>query len=308
MIERSFILLFFIALCFPSQAQIKTIQERLGYSKDTKLLILHADDIGVSHSENAATIAALENGLVNSGSIMVPCPWFPEIAAYAVANPEVDFGLHLTITSEWKYYKWGPKSMATDVPGLVNEHNFMYSNLGDVRENATAGEIEQELRKQIEFAEKFGIKPTHLDSHMFALYAKPEYLDVYRKIGQEYKLPILLNNEYLVKFGLDPIEYDGNVVLVDKLFMAFPPDYKRGMSKYYTESLRSVQPGLNVILLHAAFDNAEMQAVTDNHEGYGSKWRQADFDFFTSNNCQDILEEQNIHLITWREIKEKLLD
>src|SRR5438034_9667585 len=92
-----------------------TTQEKLGYSKDAKLLIIHANDLGVSHSQNEGTISAMQKGTVQSASIMVPTPWFSEIARYAVAHPKADFGLHLTLTSEWKYYKWGPLSGRDEV-------------------------------------------------------------------------------------------------------------------------------------------------------------------------------------------------
>src|SRR5687767_13457717 len=86
----------------------KTLAERLGYPRDAKLLIVHADDLGMAHSVNAASIRGLESGLINSASIMVPCPWFPEIAEYARKNPQADLGLHLTLTSEWTDFRWGP--------------------------------------------------------------------------------------------------------------------------------------------------------------------------------------------------------
>ena len=301
------LLVLFQLLPGSNYAQSISIQERLGYPADTKLLIIHADDIGVSHSENMASIYAMENGSVNSGSIMVPCPWFPEIAAYAKTHPDADFGLHLTITSEWKYLKWGPITSWNTVPGLVNEYNHFYSSRNDVKNNASAEEVERELRGQIETALKYGIPITHLDSHMFTLYLKPEYLNVYKKLGKEYKLPILLNAEYLTLFGLDAEQHINEDIVVDKVIMAYPPDYKNGMDNFYSESMRTMQPGLNVILLHAAYNNDEMQGVTGPNSGYGAAWRQEDFNFFTGETCKKLIQEENIQLITWREIKEKLI-
>ena len=297
----------FFLITTAGHAQLASIQERLGYPADTKLLIIHADDIGVSHSENIASIHAMENGSVNSGSMMVPCPWFPEIAAYAAEHPESDFGLHLTITSEWKYFKWGPISPITEVPGLLTDFNHFYRSRKDVKSNATAEEIEKELRSQIELALKYGIDITHLDSHMFTLYLKAEYLEVYKKLGREYKLPILLNAEYLTLFGLDADKHINEDIVVDKVYMAYSPDYEQGMANYYTESIQSMQPGLNIILLHAAYNNEEMRGVTSNHPGYGAEWRQQDFNFFTSDACKKVVAEENIQLITWREIKDKLI-
>jgi len=130
-------------------SQVKTIQERLGYPKDAKLVIIHADDLGVSHSENAASIMAMQKGSVSSASIMVPCPWFPEIAAYAQSNPSADLGLHITLTSEWKYYRWGPVTAKEKVPGLVNKNGFFYSAVDSVYQTASAAEVETEIRNQV---------------------------------------------------------------------------------------------------------------------------------------------------------------
>src|SRR6186997_2660730 len=107
----------------------KTLQERLGYSKDAKLLILHADDLGMSHSENAATFYGIEHGSISSASIMIPTPWISEAANYQHNHPKADFGLHLTLTSEWNYLKWGSVAPSSNVPGLLNKNGFLFSSV-----------------------------------------------------------------------------------------------------------------------------------------------------------------------------------
>jgi predicted glycoside hydrolase/deacetylase ChbG (UPF0249 family) len=104
----------------------KALTQKLGFPRDAKLLIVHADDVGMTHSVNAATVKALDTGLVNSASIMVPCPWFPEIADYAKSHPDIDFGLHITLTSERVYYRWGPVAPKDKVPSLVDENGYFH--------------------------------------------------------------------------------------------------------------------------------------------------------------------------------------
>lgn len=289
-------------------AQQSTIQEKLGYPKDTKLLIIHADDLGLSHSENEASVYAMENGIVNSGSIMVPCPWFAEIAAYAKSHPDADLGLHLTLISEWELYKWGPVLPNSEVPSLINKQGFFHDDFENFIKNAKEQEIEKELRAQINRAEEFGIRPSHLDCHMISLYSKPEFLEIYLKLGREYKLPVLLSEEYAKYFNVDlKALISSDDLLVDYIFMAIPEDYINGLEKTYTEVLKSLRYGRNIIIIHAAYDNMEMQGITVNKPDWGATWRNEDFVFFTSDKSKEIIEKEHIKLITWKEIRYKLI-
>jgi predicted glycoside hydrolase/deacetylase ChbG (UPF0249 family) len=291
-----------LACIITSSSFAQTIQEKLGYPKNTKLLIIHADDIGVSHSENMATIAAMEKGSVSSGSIMVPCPWMPEIATYAKAHPNVDLGLHLTLTAEWKEYKWGPVLPRTEVPSLVDDRGFFPDNSDAVGKNGKPAQIEKELRAQVERAKQFGIDPTHFDTHMGSAFAAPEIANIYVKLSQEYKVPILFP-----AMAKPLVANAAKLVLTDNIVMATPNDFKGGMKNFYANAINGLQPGLTVLLLHAAHDDAEMQAVTIDHADYGAAWRQADFDFFTSDECKKLLKDNNIKVVTWKEIRDKIV-
>lgn len=297
-------LVLLLALIQPACSQQKGLPERLGYPAGTKLLIVHADDIGVSHSQNAASMEAFAGGAVSSGSIMVPCPWFPEIAEYARNNPAADLGLHLTLTSEWNLYKWGPVAPKERVPSLVDDRGYFYADVAPVLSKGTSSDIETELRAQIERAKQFGIDPTHFDSHMGTLFASPEFVKVYVALGREYKVPVMLVDQITNAY---PGLTNENDVIIDQIFIASPDDYKAGLKAFYTKTLKSVKPGVSCLIIHAAYDNAEMQAVTKDHPDYGSAWRQADFDFFTSDECKKMVRDEKIQLITWKEIRDKLL-
>jgi predicted glycoside hydrolase/deacetylase ChbG (UPF0249 family) len=294
-------------LTFGVSAQQKSVQEMLGYPKDAKLLIIHADDLGVSHSENAASISALETGSVRSASMMVPCPWFPEMAAYARLHPEKDIGLHLTLTSEWKYYKWGPVTPLKEVPGLVNNKGFFYSSVDSVVHNASAAEIETEIRNQVKRALQFGVGPTHLDAHMYTLHHDIGFLKAYIKVGHEFKLPVFINRqiETSLHIKLDTLVSRRDVI-VDTILTAEFVNYKAGMKEFYAAGFRNLKPGLTYLILHTAYDDDEMRAITVEHEGWGAAWRQADYDFFTSPFCAQLLKENHIYVVTWREIRDRI--
>lgn len=293
------LLLLFTTSCV---AQQPNLAQRLDYPKDAKLLIIHADDLGVSHSENAATIAAFDKGMVNSGSIMVPCPWFPEIAKYSKANPTVDLGLHLTLTAEWQDYKWAPVSPIAEVPNLVNEQGFLYDNCADVVRKVSAADIEKELIAQVERALAFGVNVSHLDSHMGCLF-NPKYFETYLKVGRKYGLPVLIPASGLRQFPDMAKKILPTDIVIDNIFMMNPPDAEKGVAAYYENMLRNIPSGVSEMIIHVAYDNAEMQAVTINHPDFGADWRQKDFDYFTSEACRKILKEEGIQLITWGDLK-----
>jgi predicted glycoside hydrolase/deacetylase ChbG (UPF0249 family) len=293
---------------FTVSAQTKTLQEKLGYPKDAKLVIIHADDLGVSHSENSASITAMEKGSVSSASIMVPCPWFPEIAAYAQKNPKADLGLHLTLTSEWKYYKWGPVTPVHKVPGLVNNRGFLYSSVDSLGMFAKASEVEEEMRNQVKRSIQFGMDPTHIDAHMGGAFSRADFLKAYIKISHEFKIPALLirQMEQSLHISLDSL-ITASDVLVDAVVSAGPADFAKGFKSYYTNAIKNLKPGLTYLIIHTAFDDDEMKAVTIDHPDWGSAWRQEDFNFFTSTECRDLLKANGVIPVTWREIRDKIV-
>lgn len=160
-------------------AESASLAERLGYQATDKLLIVNGDDVGMCHSANLATIESLEQGQMRSATIMVPCPWFPEIAAYAKAHPEKDFGIHLCHTSEWTKYRWGPVAPREQVPGLVDPQGYLWPEIPEVYAHATPEQALIEGRAQIKRALAAGVDVTHLDSHMGTLQYNPEYMKSY---------------------------------------------------------------------------------------------------------------------------------
>jgi predicted glycoside hydrolase/deacetylase ChbG (UPF0249 family) len=279
-----------------------TVAERLGFGREAKLLIVHADDVGMTHAVNAATIKALESGAVNSASIMVPCPWFPEIADYAKAHPEVDFGLHLTLTSERVYYRWGPVAPRDRVGSLVDENGYFWHDW-------TAGthieprDAEVELRAQIERAYAMGIRPTHLDSHQYRLYDNgKELFDVLLRVAHEKKLPFFVARDWFaerpyLESSLSPADS-----VIDHTVTIDPGVRAEQWADFYRAAIKNLQPGVTEFVIHVAFADEEMKAATRERETWGAAWRQRDFDFFTSAEFRELLRVEKIHLVTWREL------
>ena len=153
--------------------------------------MIHADDVGMCHGANRAFLELSHFGTITSGSVMVPCPWFSEIAEIAAGDDSLDCGIHLTLNAEKKHYRWGPVSPAGPSSGLVDEHGFLWRDVASVRRRAHPDAVEQEWRAQIDRALRAGINVTHLDAHMGSALA-PEWCDRYVAVGIDYGVPVLI--------------------------------------------------------------------------------------------------------------------
>lgn len=292
-----------------SDTSTRTTAERMGYGPQERLLMVHADDIGMSHSVNLATIEAFKKGMVTSGSIMVPCPWFPEIAEYYRQHPELDLGLHLTLTSEWKYLRWRPVASIDKVRGLLDPDGYMWRSEIQTAMKATPQEIETELRAQIDKALAAGLKPTHLDTHMGTLYTRKDFFDVYTRLGREYGIPVMAMRptpeaiEYATKSrtpigaaDLSQLERDG-YVLLDYLVTGVPGRNFTERKEAYKTFLRNLKPGVTMLIVHLGMDDPELKATTGSWEA-----RHGDFLSFTDPEIAALIRELGIKLTTWREM------
>ncbi len=302
--SRSILLITAAVFLFATQASgQQTLAEKLGYAADAKLLIVHADDIGLAQSVNDATNEAFASGGITSGSIMVPCPWFIDFAESYKSHPDLDVGIHITLTSEWDYYKFGGILPSTEIPSLLDENGYFYPTTEEVGMHADPVEAEKEIRAQIDRAIAYGIKPTHLDTHMGSVMAKPELVQIYMKLGKEYGLPVFAPRMML--FAM-PEEMRDMVkqeyVLVDQMFMLNVDGPEASWEEEYGKMIENVKTGLNMIIVHLAYDNAEMQAVAVNHPAFGATWREKDLKYVQSQTFHDLLKENEIQLVTWKEI------
>jgi hypothetical protein len=296
----------FLSLLINAQGN-KNLAELLGYPKDSKLLIIHADDMGLSHSVNTACIKAYESNSITAGSIMAPCPWANEIIAYTKDHPGLDVGIHLTLTSEWKLYKWGGLSSSDQIESLLDKDHYFYPSVEELGKAVKVNEAMKEMKAQIDKVIASGVELTHIDTHMGSVLATPELVQAYLSLADTYHLPVLFPREYLSWFPPEVAKALGSkVFLLDNLFML---DEKTVTPKWidaYRKGIESLKPGLNQIIVHLSIDNEEMQAITKNHDDYGSAWRQHDLDLVTSREFKDLLKANKVILIGWKQVRDAM--
>ena len=280
-----------------------TVQERLGYPASARLLVIHADDLGMNNSVNRATFEALEKGWITSASILVPCPWFPEVARWAKRHPNADLGIHLALTSEWTDLRWGPISGAGRVPSLVDAHGYFPLDTPDVDQNAKMPDVEYELRAQIDRAKNAGIPVTHLDMHMAGMVSSGKLFGVYRKLRDKYKLPILLepSGTHGPPAGISVPADEITLQRVITMEPGVAPN-NRDWLDWYKKRLAPLPPGVYQLIVHLAYDDEEMRGATWDHPDWGAAWRQRDLDMVKSAEFRQFLKEQGFVLVTWKDL------
>ena len=273
-----------------------TYGERLGWKAADRILIIHSDDAGMSHASNAGTSEALDYGIVTSVSMMMPCPWVAEFAQYLKENPNTDVGLHLTLTSEYDFYRWRPVAGKPAVPGLADQQGCLWDNNGLAYEHATPDEVETEIRAQIDRAVTMGIQPTHLDSHMGTLFGNPEFAERYVKVGIEKNIPILMAAGFPVSENV----WDAGLPVIDHVH-ASSYDWKTtNKTSHYVEAIRNLKPGITEMIVHCTKPNDVILHINGGRDHlYG------DYTALISPEVKKAIEEEGIILTTWRELKER---
>lgn len=289
-------------------AGMSDVLERLGFDADTTVAVVHADDIGMSHAANVGAFEAMADGSVTCGSLMVPCPWFAEAAAWAADGRDVDLGVHLTLNAEYDTYRWGPVAGRSAVPSLVDGAGHLFRTTREVVEHATVGDVETELRAQIDTALAAGIDVTHLDSHMgTVLHAK--FVDVYLGLAHEYDVPIFLPR------SVNGYEHDDRVtawaaeiaaraeasgLAVFDAYDADSLDFEPGTGvEHNRRRILGLGPGLNYLICHPAMAGDELAAITDtDHQ------RDAERRFYGGDAARDAFAAAHVRTIGMRRLRD----
>lgn len=327
MLRRFAFILVFAFVLVQARPQEVTYAEKLGFPKGSKVLILHVDDVGMSWDSNQGAIRAMEKGVANSLSIMMPCPWVPGFVHYMKEHPGTDAGLHLTLTSEWKDYRWSPLSGRPAVPGLVDSEGALWRSVEQVVKNATADEVETEIREQLKRARDMGFEPTHLDSHMGTLFATPQFLERYIKVGIENKIPVMFpgghNTMISAERNVTPemkeqfratgkMIWDAGLPVLDDLHnVSYDFEYPDGgqvsdeqlqkiATSRYIETIRELKPGVSMVIMHCTAPSEVF-----NHIANSGRIRKADMLAMMDPAFKQFLRDEMIILTTWRQLKQR---
>jgi chitin disaccharide deacetylase len=284
--------------------------ERLGYPAGKKVIMLHADDAGMSVEANIATKEMLLNKHIQSAAAMPPCPAFEDMIEWAKQHPEIDLGLHLTLTSEWKTYRWPSVLPVEEVPGLIDGEGKLWRSVPEVVQNATPEEVEKEIRAQIEKSLAMGYRPGHIDTHMGTLYGHPEFAKAFLRVAMEYGIPANaidmsdpLVLEYYKKAGYpitdELIAFMDSYTLpkVDNFTSAPKGDTYEQKVQAFKDLIKSLRPGLTEIIFHPSVASENLKNIT-------GSWQQRiwEYEMFSDPDLIKFFEDEGIIFTDWKEI------
>jgi chitin disaccharide deacetylase len=308
-------ILLLAALILPAAGgslRAETWAEKLGYPAGKKILILHADDIGMCYEANMAAKAYLPAGHIQSAALMVPCPWYNEMADWYKANPGFDLGLHLAMNSEWKWYRWGPVAGRDKVPGMVDKEGFLWRSQAETARSARPGEVEAEIRAQVDRAIAKGTRPGHVDTHMGTLYVRIDFTKAYLKVAEEYRIPAMVVEQspaVVAKFKKQgyPITDESIKVLAEYKLPKLDDFNSVGEGKTYEEKrdkffelVQSLSPGLNEIIFHPSVLTETLKAIT-------GTWQQRAWEaqMFSDPAVHAFFQREGVEFTNWKQIMER---
>ena len=276
-----------------------SVNRLLGYPDDARLLIINADDFGMCHAINAATLRTLREGIASSTTVMMPCPWALHALELLRAHPEISFGIHLTIISEHSAYRWGPHTSKASVPSLLDEKGYFFHDerQRELLAQARLDEVEAEFRAQIEAVLAGGLQPTHLDWHCLADGGRADIFTLTLQLAREYGLALRTHApaaaEQCRRAGFPTVDQG----VVDSFALGAEDKAAR-----YAQLLRALPAGLSEWAVHPSLGDAEAQAM----EPDSWRVRKADFDVLISPEAREILTEEGIILVGYRALQQLL--
>jgi predicted glycoside hydrolase/deacetylase ChbG (UPF0249 family) len=255
------------------------------------------------NAANMAVIDGMENGLITSGTIMTPCPWSGAIMDYAKTHLEKDFGVHLTHTAEWRFYRWGPVAPKDQVKGLCDPEGFLWRSIEEVYAHSNVEEALTEARAQIKMALAAGVPVTHIDSHMGTMHFSPDYFKAYVQLAIEFNLPLRMPSQStLEKFKQPNLRselFQQDIVFTDYLVFQEMENYKE-VKPFWTGIIKNLKPGVTEIYIHASKMSDELKAIT----GTAEKRAQEAACFTSDQDIRKLLKDEGVILIGYRPLLE----
>ena len=288
---------------------------RLGFAENDRVAIIHTDDIGMCQASVSAFADLWDFGLISSGAVMVPCPWFLKAAEYARAHPHADLGVHTTLTSEWQTYRWGPISTRDPLSGMIDEEGCFYHDSRPAQEHGDPNCVTHEIEAQVQRALAMGMQPTHLDTHMGTV-ACPKFLRGYMQVALKYRLPPMIfrmeQAEWMAR-GLDQdttnlammlcgyLESLG-MPLLDHIF-SLDLDNPDGRLEEAKAAFAGLQPGITHFILHPSKDTPELRAICPDWRA-----RAANYETFLNENLRGYIRSIGVQIIGYRQLQQLMPD